>query len=75
MMPMAYTIIQRRIDIVTKVPAWAEDYIKKGDLVMREDHDTIVVNGKRYRLGESYTKFSGYDVRPMTLQMKYDLYC
>ena len=60
-MNMPYTLVQRRIDVVIKVPAWATDYVSKGDLVIREDHDTIVVGSKRYRLGESYTKFKGYD--------------
>jgi len=58
---MPYTQIQRRIDVVTRVPAWALDYFSKGDLVIREDRDTVVFDNKRYRLGESYTKFKCYE--------------
>lgn len=60
-MNMSYTLTKRRIDVVTRVPAWAVDFISKGDLVIREDYDTVIVNNKRYRLGESYTKFKGYE--------------
>ena len=56
-----YAIIQRRIDIVIKVPAWAQGTINKGDEVVRLDSQTVVLNGSgRFRLGESYTKFKGY---------------
>jgi len=61
MITRPYALIQRRIDVVTRVPAWALDRISKGDLVIREDHDTVVLDNKRYRLGESYTKFKGYE--------------
>ncbi len=60
-MNIPYVLIQRRIDVVTRVPAWAVNYISKGDLVIREDRDTVIVDKKRYRLGESYTKFKGYE--------------
>ena len=56
-----YAIIQRRVDIVTRVPAWAEGTINKGDQVYRLDGQTVYIKGSgRYKLGESYTKFTGY---------------
>jgi|688.fasta_scaffold1382922_2 hypothetical protein len=55
-----YAIIQRRIDIVIKVPAWAQGTINKGDQVIRLDRQTVLADGGRYKLGESYTKFKGY---------------
>ena len=56
-----YAIIQRRIDVVTRVPAWAEGSIQKGDEVIRLDAETVMLPGSgRFRLGESYTKFKGY---------------
>ena len=56
-----YAIIQRRIDVVTRVPAWAQDLIKKGTEVIRLDDSTVWLSGRgRYKLGESYTKFKGY---------------
>jgi len=61
-----YRIIQYRIDIVTKVPAWAEGTpIQKGAEVVRLDDETVFVTGQgpgygKYQLGESYTKFKGF---------------
>jgi hypothetical protein len=56
-----YAIIQRRIDVVTRVPAWAEGSIQKGAEVIRLDAETVWLSGRgRYKLGESYTKFKGY---------------
>ena len=56
-----YTIIQRRIDVVTRVPAWAQGLIEKGAEVIRLDAETVMLPGSgRFRLGESYTKFKGY---------------
>lgn len=55
-----YQLIQKRIDVVTRVPAWASDVFAKGDKVIREDNQTVIINNRRYRLGESYTKFFGY---------------
>ena len=56
-----YAIISRRIDVVTKVPAWAEGRISKGAEVIRLDHETVMLPGNgKYYLGESYTKFKGY---------------
>jgi predicted neuraminidase len=57
-----YAIVQRRIDIVTKVPAWAQGVIEKGAEVIRLDAHTVAIIGGRsqYKLGESYTKFKGY---------------
>jgi len=56
-----YAIISRRIDVVTKVPAWAEGSIQKGAEVIRLDAETVMLPGSgRFRLGESYTKFKGY---------------
>ena len=56
-----YAIVQRRIDVVTKVPAWAEGSIQKGAEVIRLDAETVMLPGSgRFRLGESYTKFKGY---------------
>jgi hypothetical protein len=56
-----YAIIQRRVDIVTRVPAWAEGTINKGDQVYRLDSQTVYMKGSgRYKLGESYTRFTGY---------------
>ena len=56
-----YAIIQRRIDIVTRVPAWAQGTINKGDEVVRLDSQTVYIKGSgRYKLGESYTRFKGY---------------
>jgi hypothetical protein len=53
--------IQYRIDIVTRVPAWAEGSIRAGAEVIRLDHETVVLPGNgQYRLGESYTKFKDY---------------
>jgi len=60
-----YKIIQYRIDIVTKVPAWAQGTIEKGAEVIRLDAETVFITGQgpghgKYRLGESYTKFKGF---------------
>ena len=56
-----YAIIQRRIDIVTRVPAWAEGTIDKGAEVVRMDAQTVYITGSgKYKLGESYTKFDRY---------------
>ena len=56
-----YAIIQRRVDVVTQVPAWARDLIEKGAEVIRLDSKTVWLKGRgRYKLGESYTKFTGY---------------
>jgi len=56
-----YAIIQRRIDVVTRVPAWAQGLIEKGAEVVRLDASTVWLSGRgRYKLGESYTKFKGY---------------
>jgi len=56
-----YAIIQRRIDVVTRVPAWAEGSIQKGAEAIRLDAETVMLPGSgRFRLGESYTKFKGY---------------
>ena len=56
-----YAIIQRRVDIVTRVPAWADGSIQKGAEVIRLDAETVMLPGSgRFRLGESYTKFKGY---------------
>ena len=55
-----YQIVQQRIDVVVRVPAWASDVFAKGDQVIRESSETVNINGRRYRLGESYTKFFGY---------------
>jgi hypothetical protein len=60
-----YKIIQYRIDIVTKVPAWAEGTIQKGVEVIRLDAETVFVTEQgpghgKYRLGESYTKFKRF---------------
>ena len=55
-----YTLTQRRIDTVLKVPAWAGELIKVGDTVIRESAETVVHGNARYRLGVSYTRFKGY---------------
>ena len=60
-----YAIIQRRIDIVTRVPAWAEGSIQKGAEVIRLDAETVFITEQgpghgKYRLGESYTKFKQF---------------
>ena len=55
-----YTLIQRRIDVVIRVPQWASEYISKGDQVIRLDAISVIAKNKQLRLGESYTKFSGY---------------
>jgi hypothetical protein len=55
-----YQLVQQRIDVVVRVPSWAKDVFTPGDEVIREDSQTVNVNGRRYRLGESYTKFFGY---------------
>lgn len=56
-----YAIMQRRIDIVTRVPAWAQDTIKKGTEVIRMDAQTVYVTGRgKFLMGESYTKFDRY---------------
>lgn len=60
-----YKIIQYRIDIVTKVPAWAEGTIQKGATVVRLDDKTVFITGNgpghgKYLLGESYTKFERF---------------
>ena len=56
-----YAIHQRRIDIVIRVPAWAQGTINKGDEVYRLDSQTVYIKGSgRYKLGESYTRFKGY---------------
>jgi hypothetical protein len=60
-----YRIIQYRIDIVTRVPAWAQGIIEKGAEVIRLDAETVFITEQgpkhgKYRLGESYTKFKGF---------------
>ena len=56
-----YAIIQRRIDIVTRVPAWAQGTIDKGAEVVRMDAQTVYITGRgKYKIGESYTKFDRY---------------
>jgi hypothetical protein len=60
-----YKIIQYRIDIVTRVPAWAQGTIEKGAEVVRLDAETVFVTEQgpghgKYRLGESYTKFKEF---------------
>ena len=56
-----YVVSYVRLDIVTKVPHWAEPYVQKGDKVLRYERDHVVVPGKGgLKLGESYTKFVGY---------------
>jgi hypothetical protein len=55
-----YQIVQQRIDVVVRVPSWAKDEFVKGAHVIRESSETVNINGRRYRLGESYTKFFGY---------------
>jgi hypothetical protein len=56
-----YAIIQRRVDIVTRVPAWAQGTISKGAEVIRLDSQTVYIKDSgRYKLGESYTRFTGY---------------
>jgi hypothetical protein len=50
-----------RIDRVIRVPVWASNYIRKGDLVSRYDARTVYVRTDMYKgalaLSESYTKF------------------
>jgi hypothetical protein len=55
-----YQLVRQRIDVVVRVPGWASDVFAKGDQVIRESSETVNINGRRYRLGESYTKFFGY---------------
>ena len=56
-----YALIKRRIDVVTRVPAWAVGEINKGDLVIRLDAQTVFLRDKgKYKVGESYTEFWGY---------------
>lgn len=60
-----YKIIQYRIDIVTRVPAWAQGTINKGAEVIRLDAETVFVTEQgpghgKYQLGESYTKFKQF---------------
>jgi hypothetical protein len=56
-----YKLIQYRLDIVTRVPAWAQGSISKGAEVIRLDHETVVLPGNgKYYFPESYTKFKGY---------------
>ena len=56
-----YAIHLRRVDIVTRVPGWAQGTINKGAEVYRLDSQTVYIKGSgRYKLGESYTRFKGY---------------
>ena len=60
-----YAIHQRRVDIVTRVPAWAQGTISKGAEVIRLDAETVFITEQgpshgKYQLGESYTKFKGF---------------
>ena len=56
-----YAIHQRRVDIVTRVPAWAQGTIAKGTEVVRMDAQTVYITGRgKYKIGESYTKFDRY---------------
>jgi hypothetical protein len=60
-----YRIIQYRLDVVTRVPAWAQGIIEKGAEVIRLDAETVFITEQgpkhgKYRLGESYTKFKGF---------------
>ena len=58
-----YAIMQRRIDIVTRVPAWVEGVIEKGTEVVRMDAQTVWIPGRgNFKIGESYTKFKGYEL-------------
>ena len=53
-----YAIIQRRIDVVTRVPAWAEGSIQKGAEVIRLDAETVM-----QRLGQQPRAGGGADQR------------
>jgi hypothetical protein len=55
-----YAIIRRRIDVVTRVPAWAVGEINKGDMVIRLDAQTVLRDNGRYILPRACTKFWGY---------------
>lgn len=55
-----YQLVRQRIDVVVRDVERAGHVFIKGDQVIRENSQTVNVNGRRYRLGESYTKFFGY---------------
>ena len=57
-----YQVVQRRVDIVKRVPRWAEFALEKGQHVFRIDDRTVMDMGRTVTLslGESYTKFSYY---------------
>jgi hypothetical protein len=57
-----YNIVFTRVDKVTRVPNWAKEYVKVGDLVWRLDRDTVrsTIDNRLVGLGESYTKFVEY---------------
>lgn len=52
-----YQKIQYRVDIVKRVPAWAERYgLKVGEKVIRTADDTVITERGNLALGRSYTK-------------------
>lgn len=57
-----YVVVQRRVDIVKRVPKWAEFALEKGQHVYRIDDRTVEDMGSivRLSLGESYTEFYMY---------------
>lgn len=62
-----YIKCRYRLDRVVRVPSWAKTYISKGDIVIRQSKDTVLIHksktnatGGFLQLGESYTKFMGY---------------
>ena len=61
-----------RMDIVKRLPSWFKEQghtdIAVGDIVIRDDADTVITvpskdsYGTRYLIGESYTRFSHYGI-------------
>lgn len=59
-----YYKIEVRMDRITKVPAFAKNYVSVGELVERHNDKTVWVHNSKYegflRIGESYSKFDSY---------------
>jgi hypothetical protein len=57
-MPDKGVLTVKRVERVVKVPSWANDYVKVGDLVFRETGGVHVIdNHMNINLGKSYTKY------------------
>src|SRR5262245_6805109 len=66
-----YIKVQVRVDVVTRVPSWAEDLLKVGDKVYRiyDNRVYLMRPGGSVALGSSYSKFNGYQDAPPWIEV------